>query len=274
MKNLRTIRILLATVAFASAVAYLVFGLIEHPVACAVAKSQIVPSLMAEAVGVTLFWLILTWLFGRIYCSVVCPVGILQDLVAPLRRYMPFARRKYRFKNAKKIKNHIFIVYIVCLVVGVSVVPVLIEPWNIMQSICGLANHDVSAGLWASFGIGVGVGIIAGVVSLLLILLSAVYFGRDFCNVVCPLGTALSLVGGTALYHIEIDPDKCVGCLKCEDVCQASCIKVTERYVDNARCIRCFDCIAECPEDAIRYQRGRNRAGTPMLTRAGGRNHQ
>ncbi|MBO4965405.1 MAG: 4Fe-4S binding protein [Muribaculaceae bacterium] len=271
MKNLRTIRILLATVAFAATVAYLVFGLSEHPVTRAVAEAQIVPSLMAETAGVTLFWLIMTWLFGRVYCAVICPVGTLQDLAAPLRKYFPGARKNYRFKSAKKIRNHIFIVYLLCLVIGVTVVPIVIEPWNIMRSISSIANADASAELWTGLGLGVGVGILAGVISLLLILLSAIYFGRDFCNVICPVGTALSLVGSSALYHIEIDPDKCSGCLKCEEICQASCIKVTDRYVDNARCIRCFDCIAECPDGAIRYQRGRNRAATPLLRQVGGR---
>lgn len=70
-----------------------------------------------------------------------------------------------------------------------------------------------------------------------------------------------------AIYHIEINPDKCTSCGLCEDVCRASCIKTVSRYVDNSRCVRCFDCVARCPEEAIKFQPNRNRPATPLMRR-------
>ena len=44
-----------------------------------VAKIQLLPAILALNYGVLVFLIILTALFGRIYCSVVCPLGIMQD---------------------------------------------------------------------------------------------------------------------------------------------------------------------------------------------------
>ena len=64
-----------------------------------------------------------------------------------------------------------------------------------------------------------------------------------------------------------IDPDKCISCGRCEERCRAQCVKVVSRYVDASRCVMCFDCVADCPTGAIRYQRNRNRPATPLVRR-------
>ena len=46
------------------------------------AKIQFLPAVLALNVGVILFLVILTLIFGRIYCSVICPMGVMQDVIA------------------------------------------------------------------------------------------------------------------------------------------------------------------------------------------------
>ena len=48
------------------------------------AHLQFVPALLSLSVGILLFLIVLTLLFGRIYCSTICPMGILQDIIARL----------------------------------------------------------------------------------------------------------------------------------------------------------------------------------------------
>ncbi len=267
MKRLKVIRIFLATLFFVASVAYLFIGPQVNPMAEAAPRSQIIPSAIAVSLGAILVWLPATFLFGRIYCATVCPVGTLQDLVLPLRRR--FKRNHlFRWKKPRKIRYHIAIVYLVCLVAGVLAVPFIIEPWNIMRNIASTVRPDAISQSWFTLGIGALTGICAGLVSLILLLLSGFFFGRDFCNTVCPIGTGLGILSGSSLYQIEIDPDKCTGCLRCEDVCSASCIKVTTRQVDNRRCIRCFECLSVCDDDAIRYQNTHNRRVNPLLQKS------
>lgn len=267
MRELRGIRIFLATIFFVASVAYLFIGEDVQPMAVISVKSQIIPSLLAGTVGVTAIWLVLSFILGRVYCSTVCPVGTFQDIFIALRKKIPALRRPYRYKSGRIWRYQILAVYLLCVVVPVMIVPLLLEPWNMMRNLASTV-HPTLASAWLKFGVGAGVGSLAGVLSFILLAMCSLVYGRDYCNTVCPIGTALGLFGDRTLMHIEIDPDRCVGCLKCEDVCKSSCVKVTVRMVDNSRCVRCFDCLSVCEHDAIRYQFNRNlRPASPLMKR-------
>ena len=77
-----------------------------------------------------------------------------------------------------------------------------------------------------------------------------------------------AFVPGRALAKEYSKGDRCTGCLKCEEACPANCIKAVSRYVDNTRCVRCFDCLHVCGDDAIHYQPNRNRPATPLMRKA------
>ena len=84
MKNktnlLRIIRIVLATFFFI-AVTALFLGIWPLNIWLGwVAKIQFLPAILALDVAVLVGLIILTLLFGRLYCSVICPLGIMQDL--------------------------------------------------------------------------------------------------------------------------------------------------------------------------------------------------
>jgi len=265
MKGLRTIRIILAIIFFVAAVAYLTVGPAGYHVGRIAEGSQIVPSAIAVTMGATLFWIIVSFLLGRVYCSTVCPIGTLQDLFVRVRNRVPRLHAPFSYKRARQSRYHVLAIYLVCLMAGVMTVPYLIEPWNIMRNICSIVNPSAVEATWIELGLGVGSGVAAGIVSLLLLAVCAFFAGRGFCTDFCPIGTALGCLHNYALFHIEIDPDRCVSCMKCEEVCRSRCVKVVGRYVDNSRCVRCFDCLQVCPNDAIRFQMNRNRRGTPLI---------
>lgn len=269
MKDLRTIRIILSALFFAAAAAYLVISPAVLPMARVVERVQIVPSLIATYMGVILVWIGITFIFGRVYCSSVCPVGTFQDIFIPLRKRLPFVRSEFRYKTRHPLRYHVLAIYVFCLVAGVAAVPFWIEPWNIMRNIFGAFNPTAAQTAWLTLGVGMTSGIAAGIVSALLLIVCAVLTGRGFCTDVCPIGTALGSIHDYTLFHIEIDPDKCVNCMKCEEVCRSQCVKVVGRHVDNSRCVRCFDCLNVCPNDAIRFQKNRNRRATPLVRKVG-----
>ncbi len=269
MKGLRLIRIVLAVLFFTASVVYFAVGHKVFPAAGVAERAQIIPSAIAVGMGAILFWIIISLLLGRVYCSTVCPVGTFQDILISLRRRIPGLNRPYRYRHARQTRYHVLAVYVVCLIAGVTAVPYWIEPWNIMRNICSVFNPTVAEATWLNLGVGMAVGIGSGIVSALLIGVCAFFTGRGFCTDICPVGTALGSLHNLTLFHIEIDPDKCVGCMKCEEVCRSQCVKVVGRYVDNSRCVRCFDCLAVCKDDAIHFQMNRNRRGTPLLRKVG-----
>lgn len=266
MKQLRVIRIILAVIFFIGAVLYFAIGSAVHPALGFVRTVQIIPSSIAACLGAVIVWLVVTLLLGRIYCATVCPVGTFQDIFRHGRRLIKPLRRPFSYRPGSKMRFYILGIYIFCCIAGVAAVPFWIEPWSIMRNISGDLHPSAEKMEWIRLGVGVATGVIAGVVSALLLIIVALITGRGFCTDICPLGTALGCFSNYTLYHIEIDPDRCISCMRCEDVCRSQCIKVTSRFVDNSRCVRCFDCGHVCPNDAIRLQINRNRRATPLMT--------
>lgn len=266
MRKLRIIRIFLATFFFCAAAAYLLIGQKVHPIVVVSLKTQIILSSVTVSAGVSLAWLLLTFLFGRIYCSTVCPIGALSDFFNLIGKRFPHRRPSFSYRNRRPWSIHILIVYLICIVAGITVVPYLVEPWYIMSNIAAAVNPSAIEATWIGLGTGAATGIVAGIVSFILIAAYSAWHGRAFCTDICPTGTALGLLHEHNIYHIEIDPDRCTSCGVCEDICRASCIKVVSRHVDNSRCVRCFDCLAACSDDAIHFQANRNRRpATPLL---------
>lgn len=262
---MRKFRIFLSAVMLTASLCWLLIGTGAFGFTEFSERTQIIPSAIQSCLGTTVAWIIFTLLFGRIYCSTVCPVGTMQDIVI-------WAKRKstpghyFRFKNGQNYRYIILVAYLLSLVAGVVAVGYVLEPWNMMRNAASAVRPEDTLPTWGSMGISLSVGITSGGLALLLILLWAWKSGRAFCTEVCPIGTMLGCLHSQTLLHIAIDPDKCIGCMKCEVVCPSKCIKVEQRYVDNSRCVRCFDCIDVCPNAAIRYQvnKGRQRQN-PLL---------
>lgn len=265
MKQLRIIRIILAVLFFLGAMAYLAIGLPVRHALKFVELFQIIPSSITFSLGAIIVWFVITLFLGRIYCSTVCPVGTLQDIFSKGRKVIRPLDKPYSYRPGSKMRFYILGAYIFCVIAGVAAVPFWIEPWSIMRNIAGDIHPSAEKVEWVRAGIGVTYGIIAGVVSAILLLVVSLLTGRGFCTDICPVGTALGCLSNYTLYHIEIDPDKCINCMRCEDICPSQCIKVTSRLVDNSRCIRCFDCGNVCPNDAIRMQINHNKRMNPLM---------
>ena len=285
---------IIAAIFLAATVAYFLTGNIAHDTVGAVRahdslvfaeRAQVIPSTLALCMGALLFWLCATFFMGKIYCSTVCPVGTLSDAFMRLRREIGKlfpkgfslpggGRRRYlgalrfRWKEAKRWRYHIMALYYICLVIGIMAVPFVLEPWNMVRNAAALFDPDAVGATWTVLGVGLVVGFVLGCVLLAVVIVWGFLAGRDFCNTVCPIGQTMALMDRYALLHIEFDPDRCISCMQCEEVCRSSCIRVKDRVVDNSRCVRCLDCIAKCPANAIRLQAGRNKAATPLAMRS------
>lgn len=262
MRQLRTIRIFLTTLFLAASIIYLAIGPHVQPMAQISETAQIVLSATPVAIGALVVWMLVTYFFGRLYCSSVCPIGTISSLAAGLRR-----KRKYSYRPGRHWTIHILLAYLICIIAGISVVTFLIQPWDMMRNIAAIVRPSAVQATWISYGLGSGIGIIAGILSLTILVGWSIWRGREYCAEFCPYGIALGLLHPHYVYRIEIDPDRCTSCGRCEEACPASCIKVSERTVDNARCVRCFDCTAVCPDDAIRFQNYSNRAATPLMNK-------
>ncbi|MBR5906193.1 MAG: 4Fe-4S dicluster domain-containing protein [Bacteroidales bacterium] len=201
--------------------------------------------------------LLVTWVFGRIYCSVLCPLGVFQDVVIWLRRTLgkrikPL-RKKYKFNNERRwVRYPVLALYIGCLIVDGQLITALLGPY----SAYGRMVTAVVGGGPAPF-------MIAACATLAVVVLCAWIWGRAWCNVICPVGTFLGSISKYSLFRVYVDPDKCVKCGACQHVCKASCIDSATQTIDGSRCVDCFDCIDFCKVGGLKYGRPGSAAQQP-----------
>ena len=195
---LKKIRIVLAAIMFIGVT--LLFVGIGHEWWGWMAKIQFLPSLLAMNVVAVAALCVLTLVFGRIYCSVICPMGIWQDIVNQISSLRKGKKRRFSFSPEKKwLRNGILAAYIICLIAGLQAVIALLAPYSAWGRIVGSIFHPH----------GVIVPVIAGVTCLVVTVL-AWLGGRTYCNTICPVGTTLSWIARFSIFRPMIDESKCI----------------------------------------------------------------
>lgn len=238
------------------------------------AKIQFIPALLSLNLMALAIILVMTLLLGRVYCSVICPLGIMQDGINWLRgRTCKKTKRKNRFgfKKALTPLRIIFLgLFVIAVITGLMAVAALIEPYSgfgrIVSTFLGpvydwgnnlLAEAAEARGSYDFASVEpqymfVQAMILAGV-TFTVVAAFAWSDGRAYCNTVCPVGTILGYLSKFSWLRPAIDTSVCNGCSKCSRNCKASCIDYKEHKIDYSRCVACMNCIGICSKGAIRY---------------------
>ena len=233
------------------------------------AKIQFLPAVLALNVAVIVGLVALTVVFGRLYCSVICPLGVFQDAAAWLgkrRKKLPYA-----YSPALSwLRYGALAVFVIALVAGIGSLAALLEPYsaygrmanNLFQPVWQWGNNGLAylaerAGSYAFYRSDVYMKslptLLVAVATLIVILVLSWRNGRTYCNTICPVGTVLGFLSRYSLFRITIDTEKCNSCGLCTRKCKAACIDGKEHRVDGSRCVACMDCIGECRHHAISY---------------------
>ena len=252
------------------------------------AKIQFLPALLALNFVVIAGLIVLTLVFGRLYCSVICPLGIMQDGFAWLGKKAK--RNRYGYSAAKNILRYtLLVIMAVAIIAGINSLVVLLAPYSaygrIVHSIlspvwiwannmlAGWAESHDSYAFYRVDYISAGtVTICVAAVTLVILAVLAWRNGRTYCNTICPVGTVLGFFSRFSLLRPVIDTSKCNGCGLCARNCKSACIDSKNHAIDYSRCVTCFDCIGKCHKGAISYSRlrpaGKTEGNKPGATDA------
>ena len=267
---LRKIRLTLATISFALiTLLFLDFTGTVHSWFGWMAKIQFLPALLAINVGVVVLLIALTLVFGRVYCSVICPLGVFQDIVAWIGKKQK--KNRYRYSAAISwLRYGVLGLFIIAMVAGIGSVVALFAPYssygrmasNLLQPLWQTANNALAylaerTDSYAFYTVDVWIKSLStfaiAAATFVTIAILAWRNGRTYCNTVCPVGTVLGLLSKYSWFKPMIDASKCVNCNLCSRNCKAACINVKEHRIDYSRCVACMDCIGKCHKHAISY---------------------
>lgn len=242
-----------------------------HPGLAWLAKVQIIPAVLAVNVSILIVLAVLSLLFGRLYCSVICPLGILQDGISHVSGKRKGKKNRFRFSASHTwLRYGVFVLFLIGLVAGISSVVSLLDPYsnfgrmasNVATPIYYVGNNALAwlaeradsyafypVEVWIKSGIVLGVSI--GTLAVIGIL--SWKHGRTYCNAICPVGTFLGVFCRFSLFQIAFDSEKCSKCGLCERNCKSSCIDSKAMLIDHSRCVTCFNCVDKCKSGAMKY---------------------
>lgn len=235
---------------------------------------QLVPAILAGIIWILIAQFLLVLVFGRIYCSVICPAGVLQDIINRIycigKKKKRGSRRFVFRKPLNWLRYGLLGLTAVFAIFGSIELLLLLDPYsnfgrivsNLFRPLVMWGNNLIADGLmkfdnYTLYHVTVESitipAVIAGGSILLLFILLVTLRGRLFCNTLCPVGALLSLVSRYSFLSINFDKNSCIQCGKCEKSCKAEAINVETMEVDNSRCVDCFNCVTSCSKNALHY---------------------
>ncbi|MCL2727150.1 MAG: 4Fe-4S binding protein [Bacteroidales bacterium] len=224
-------------------------------------KLQFVPALLGLFAGT--FWacialLLLTLLFGRLYCSLLCPVGTLQDL---------FIRKKFRYRKPQHLVRYTILAFVaICWLLGFTLPLLALDPYSNFGRIAvhlfgpvvlwlnNIASNIAPNTLYLIRFIPASNWMYILAMAILLIIVGISFLrGRLLCNTICPVGSFLGLISPFSFFKFAINREACNHCNVCSKKCKAECINGKEQQIDYSRCVVCFNCTLACKQDAISF---------------------
>ena len=231
---------------------------------------QLLPAVLAMNVVVVAALMVATLIFGRIYCSVVCPLGIMQDIIARLGH--SGRRKPYAYAKAHTVLRLLFLaILVVTLLAGVGAVAALLAPYStfarmvthLLQPLWMWATtmfagaDDGSQGMPPEPWLRTWQALALSLVSMTVIAVMAWRWGRLWCNTVCPVGTVLGFLSRFSWLKARFNAESCRHCGKCTSHCKSGCINDKTLTIDHSRCVVCGNCLSQCEFGALRYAGGK-----------------
>lgn len=275
MKFLKNIRVVLALIFFLPILVFFIDFAGKLPTQLHQLLSiQWIPALLSINLIALGILLVLSLFFGRIYCSIICPLGVFQDVLSWKIRFFGKKKKKSRFEYSKPqniLRYSILAVTIIVFVFDSSFLVLLFDPYSTFGRISSQLFRPLA--IWINNGMafvlsGMGnytfykveqVSFVPLAFAIALLFFAAVTImswskGRLYCNTICPIGTGLGLLSKISFFHITIEKSACTHCGACEKQCKSQCIDSENMQIDDSRCVTCFNCLSSCKKGGVKYQ--------------------
>lgn len=194
-------------------------------------------------------------LVRKAFCSWICPVGFLSELLARLgrvafgRNYRPWKWLDIPLRSLKYVLMGFFVLSIIGMG-RAALTEFLTSPYNKVA--------DVKMGLFFTQMNAVGLGVMATLV------IGSVFIHGLWCRYLCPYGALLGLFSWASPTRVRRKADACVSCGMCDKACMARLPVSSRASISSVDCTGCLNCVAVCPvKDALAVHVGR-RTVTPL----------
>jgi polyferredoxin len=199
--------------------------------------------------------IVLTLVFGRFFCSWMCPMGVLHHALGwtARKRRIPDRVKQNAVRPTRSIKYLVLAVMLGMAAAGslqIGYLDPIASTWR------GLATSAIPAVSNTAYGLYQGerhfqYGALIAIVFFGALALNFVY-PRFYCRVLCPLGALLGVMSKLSLFRIVKNPEMCKDCNACGADCQGAADP--QGTVRTTECMVCLNCIDGCPRGGMSYK--------------------
>ncbi len=195
-------------------------------------------------IGIMTALIILTLLFGRMFCSYICPLGSLQEWFANLGKHLGL--RKKVPEPLEQVLNKLKYIVLVVIIAGTySIAELVFRKYDPFYALFHLASPALNA----SF-------LILG-----LTLTGSIFINRLWCRYLCPIGALVRVLSFFSLVKLVRDEAACINCNLCNKACPENISPAQQVVLSRDGCTHCLDCVGVCPagRDAMKLTIGKNK---------------
>lgn len=176
--------------------------------------------------------------FGRFFCSWICPMVLVNAVNHQLRKLLLFLR--IPLLNVKIPVWTRVVVFFGGLTLSYSFG---MWTWHFILPYISFTHEIFALIIFRSFTVGI-------YFLLAIVLFEVAVTPGQYCKSVCPTGWLLSVIGKISFFRLKTDPEKCPkGCHACYDVCS---VDLYPKNNQLSSCHLCVKCVKACPEDNIK----------------------
>lgn len=207
------------------------------------------------ATWLLLIFLAASLLFRRSFCSWICPVGLLSELLA--RAGQRLFGRNFRLplwldRVLRSIRY---------LLLGFFVWAILMMTARELQSFIQSPYNRVADVKMFLFFVRMST---TAAVSILVLCLASVFVHGAWCRYLCPYGALIGLAGWFSPARVHRNHDRCIQCGLCDRVCMSRLPVSRKQSVGGVECTGCLDCVSVCPVDDTLEMRTAGRRWSPL----------
>jgi len=217
------------------------FGGVESIIGL-ITAGTLVPKLQLSTLVISALVLILTLIFGSVFCSFVCPLGTIQEWVGKLGKKI--FKRRYNTFVPQKLHNILKYLRYVVLILTIMLT------FNVGRLI--FADVDPYYAMYHFFTDEVTIG---SLVVLGVVLIGSLFIERPWCKYACPYGAVLGLVSKISIFKIKRKTSACNNCTLCDRNCPMNIEISKKKTINDSLCIKCMDCVEDdvCSKDSMIY---------------------
>ncbi len=204
------------------------FGGVESAISF-ITAGTLVQKLQMSTLVMTAIIIVITLIFGAVFCSFVCPLGSIQEWIGKIGKKI--FKKRYNTFIPKKVHNVLkYFRY-------VSLIAVVVLTYNAASLV--FLEADPYYAMYHFFTDEVTIG---SLIVLGITLVGSLFVERPWCKYACPYGAFLGLVGKLSLFKIKRNETTCTSCTLCNKKCPMNIDIDSKKTVYDAQCNKCLEC--------------------------------